>query len=598
MCGINLVLNFSEGGEEAIQEMMAATRHRGPDQSAWLHVSSGIFLAANRLKIHELGEAGNQPVVNEDGEGILVWNGALYNCQELKNELLEGGVVFKSRSDAEVLIHWLRTFGEKGVGRLQGMFALIFVDKKKHKMIIARDLFGKKPLYYYHKDNQWLFSSEARGITASGLVGKALDATQYLPYFYSRHTFPDKSFFRYVNQLMPGKVLVLDFHGRLISEDSLEIKEERIDLPTVPEFREMVLDLVLKNFHADVPVGVILSGGVDSSLLLHTWYQETGLPLFTFTATFAPQYLEKYNDPKFAAALAAKYHCAHHEVLITPELVLLHWDEYVASLDQPIGDSASFLTWMVAKEAKKHVKILISGAGADELFSGYDRHKAFRFYLKHMRKMPSFVGNKFLVKYLPRRLKKFVEAVSASPEETYLNFSSLQTIPLHLRPEFLRYFPKGLPPYKTALSWDRDYYLTNDVLKIHDNATMAHGLEGRAPYMDEGLVALSKNLSEEQHLSLAPKYWMKEILKEDGWEVISNRKKMGFGLPLQEWLVSERLFRERVFSTIRRFEANAGRDCPEDMRHLARHPEAHIREGFLQVWNLFVLASWKEKQEL
>jgi len=598
MCGINMVLNFRQEGEEAVQKMMAATSHRGPDHFAWLEVTPNIFLAGNRLKIHELGEAGNQPVMTQDGEAILVWNGALYNYQELKNELLEGGVVFESRSDAEVLIHWLRKFGEKGVERLQGMFALIFVDRKKRNIIITRDLFGKKPLYYYHKDDRWLFSSEARGITASELIGKSLDATQYLPYFYSRHPFPDRSFFSNVKQVMPGQVMVLDFGGRVASKTILNIKEERVDLPTVPEFRELVLDLVLKNFHADVPVGVILSGGVDSSLLLHTWYQETGVPLFTFTAAFAPQYDSKYCDSKFAAALAAKYRCPHHEVLITPESVLLHWDEYIASLDQPIGDSASFLTWMIAKEAKKHVKVLISGAGADELFSGYDRHKAFKFYLKHKQMMQYLVGKKFLTKYLPRRLKKLFEAVSSSPEETYLNFSSLQTIPLDLRAEFLRYFPKGLSPYKTAISWDRQYYLVNDVLKIHDNATMAHGVEGRAPYMDETLVTLSNSMSEEQHLSLNPKHWMKEILKQDGLGEIAARKKMGFGLPLQEWMASEPLFREKVFSTIQRFESISGMDFPEDMRQLGRCPQDHVQQSFLQLWNLFVLASWKEKQSL
>ena len=383
MCGINLVLNCPEKGEEAIQKMMKASRHRGPDHSAWLKAAPGIYLAGNRLKILDLGKAADQPIMTEDGKAFLVWNGALYNYQDLRNELLEQGVVFESRSDSEVFLHWLKLFGEKGVKQLQGMFAFAFVDKEEGKIIVGRDPFGKKPLYFNHQNGQWLFSSEARALAMSGLVAKQLDASQYIPYYYSRHTFPDHSFFEGIGQVMPGQVMVFDFTGYQHADIRLKIIQEQVDLPDVESFREMVLDAVLKQFHADVPVGMIFSGGADSSLLLQTWYKETGIPLNTFTAAFDPKYQGKYSDPEFASALAEKYHCAHHEVLISPETVFENWDGYISSLDQPVGDSASFLTWMIAKEAKKYVKVLVSGAGADELFSGYDRHRAFRFYLKN-----------------------------------------------------------------------------------------------------------------------------------------------------------------------------------------------------------------------
>ncbi|MEX2593010.1 MAG: asparagine synthase (glutamine-hydrolyzing) [Anditalea sp.] len=598
MCGINLVLNHPEKGEEAIQKMMNASRHRGPDHSAWLKAAPGIYVAGSRLKILDLGEAGNQPVTTEDGKAVLVWNGALYNYQDLRNELLGKGVVFGSRSDSEVLIHWLKLFGEEGVKQLQGMFAFAFVDKEKGKVIVGRDPYGKKPLYFNHQNDQWLFSSEARAIVLSGVVMKRMDVSQYVPYFYSRHTFPDLSFFKGIGQVMPGTVMAFDFTGHHYVSISLEINREQVDLPSVTDFREMILDAVLKHFHADVPVGMILSGGADSSLLLHSWHQETGIPLNTFTAAFDPKYQGKYSDPKFASALAANYHCIHHKVWVTPEIVFENWGEYISSLDQPIGDSASFLTWLIAKEAKKHVKVLVSGAGADELFSGYDRHMAFRYYLKNPSLFRSLAKWILLSPLLPRRIKKILNAITDSAEGTYLNFSSLQSIPFDIRNDFLAYYPKDTSPYKAALSWDREYFLVNDVLKIHDNATMAHGLEGRAPFMDESLVALSNSLSEEQHILLEPKQWIKMILKEDGLEEIASRKKLGFGLPLKEWFETDQIFRERIFLAIQTFEVASGTDFPEDMRKLARHPEEHIQDSFLQIWNLFILASWKVKQGL
>jgi asparagine synthase (glutamine-hydrolysing) len=597
MCGVNFILNYKEG-EHAIQRMMEATAHRGPDHSSWRKVGEKIFLAGNRLKTHDLGEAANPPVFLEDGTAALVWNGALYNYDELKNQLLAEGVVFTSRADTEVLIHWLRSRGEEGIKKIEGMFSLIFLNRTDERVIVARDSHGKKPLYYSRGNSQWLFSSEARGIIASGLIGKTIDSSQYLPYFYSRHSFPEKSFFQDVKQVQPGEILSIDFAGHLMSTSKVEREQGPTALPNLPRFKEMVLDAVIKNFQADVPVGLILSGGVDSTLLFHAWYQETEQPLHTFTAVFASSYRSKYNDADFAAEVARKYRCAHHEVLINPELVLRHWDEYIAFLDQPVGDSAGFLTWMIAKEAKQYVKILISGAGADELFGGYDRHKAFRWYLKYQDKVNSLSRFRPFRGLLPRRMKKFLEAVAPSPAATYLNFSSLQTIPVSWRQKFLSYYPEEESPYKAALAWDRDYYLVNDVLKIHDNATMAHGLEGRAPYLDHALVALSQNMTEEQHLAMEGKYWLKEILREEGWEKIAARKKLGFGLPLEEWLQEDGAFSKKVCSTVRSFGASSGGDMPEEMRKLALHPEKEKKTSFLQIWNLFILASWKQQQGL
>ncbi|AWW30875.1 asparagine synthase (glutamine-hydrolyzing) [Echinicola strongylocentroti] len=592
MCGINLAMNFSESGKTAIQQMMKATAHRGPDLSAWCKINDQLFVAGNRLKTVDLGDWSNQPVQIDDGAFTLVWNGAIYNSDDLRNQLLQGGVAFESRSDSEVLLQWLKTHGASGVKALQGMYALVFVHRESKEVIIARDPHGKKPLYYFHHNNRWLLSSEARGILASGLTPKRLGSGQLVPYFYSRHSFPDKSFFQQVQQILPGKVLQLDFEGNITGEFQTEIPSHHQKLPDKEDFRSLLTDAVLKHFQADVPVGVLLSGGADSSLLLQCWAQETDIPLPTFTVSFEQKYLKKYPDPVYARKVAEKYRCAHHEVLVTPKLLLQHLPEYIASLDQPIGDSASFLSWMIAKEAKKHVRILISGAGADELFSGYNRHEAFKHYLQHkalVLNAAKSIGN---FPFLGRRFKKLAKGIREDESTTFLNFSSLGTIPEEHLSAFAAYYPSGLTPYKAALEWDRSYYLVNDVLKIHDNALMAHGVEGRAPYLDEALVSLSKSLSEEQHLALKPKEWIKALLADGGQGKVASRKKTGFGLPLREWLEEDKELQSLVFETIKTFAQEHQHTISEEMLTLALQPGKHLKHHFLEIWNLYILAAW------
>ncbi|MDN3669220.1 asparagine synthase (glutamine-hydrolyzing) [Echinicola jeungdonensis] len=591
MCGINLIVNYPEKGEKGIQKMMEATRHRGPDHSNWKMVSPNLMLASNRLKTIDLNSWSNQPLCLDDGQIFLAWNGAIYNYENLRNRLLDKAVTFESRSDSEVLLRWIQHFGTKGLQELEGMFAIAFLDKANRQLIIARDPHGKKPLYYHKQENKWLFSSEARAIATSGLIHKSLNESQFLPFFYYRHAFPDQSFFRNIHQFHAGEFWKMNFEGKILEKGSLEIKKTEIPLPNKNKFRELLLDALLKQGFADVPVGILLSGGADSSLLLDIWHEETGIPLHTFTATFEAKYLSQYQDPKYASWVSKKYHGEHHEICITPESILENWSSYIKDLDQPIGDSAGFISWMIAREAKKTVKILLGGAGADELFSGYNRHKAYRYYLQNKKWLTSF-GSKGEWLPLGRRFKKFLNALSASEQITYLNFSALQNIPEKSRGLFEAYYPNEKDPYLSALEWDRQFYLPNDVLKIHDNALMAHGIEGRAPYLDGALLSLSRSLSEAQHLSLEPKQWIRELLEDVGLKKVSKRKKLGFGLPIREWLESHSEFKRMVFGEIKAFENQFGELFPDDMRTLSKNPESHLKDSFLQIWNVFVLASW------
>ncbi|AFL83537.1 asparagine synthase, glutamine-hydrolyzing [Belliella baltica DSM 15883] len=596
MCGVNLIIKPEGDGKEAIKQMMLSTAHRGPDFSGSCQISDQVWMAGNRLKILDLSEASNQPMWSEDKKAVLVWNGALYNYQDLRNQLLDLGYTFKTNSDSEVFLLWLKHFGENKISELHGMFAFTFVDLEKKEVIVGRDPSGEKPLYFYQNDQSWLFSSKARGINSALISKPTINQNQFLPYFYSRHSFPNQSFFLGVHQVLPGKGYVIDFEGNVLKNLSWTHQKLANITPNQAEFESRLKDAVLKNFHTERPIGVILSGGADSSLLYQLWLEETGQPMPTFTVAFDKKYQEKYADPIYANKLTNRYEGYHHEVLVTPEKITKNWQEYINTLDQPIGDSASILTWLVAKEAKEEVQVLISGAGADELFAGYNRHLAFLKYLQR----PKFYENLKGIASgfpLPASLKKFFSGIDQDPRKTFLNFSSLQNIPEEEFSKFLAWYPNEESNFQNALHFDRTYYLINDVLKIHDNACMAHGIEGRAPYLDFELIQWTKSFSEASSIAFAGKKLIKTALKERGLKMIANRKKIGFGLPLKEWFSENLTFRNWVYSEIKNMHDTWGKYFPQAMQPLTKEPQKAPKDQFLLIWNMFILASWlKNKQ--
>jgi len=593
MCGINVIINPDSDSQKAIELMMHATIHRGPDHSGFSKVGENVFFAGNRLKILDLSETSNQPLWTKEKDAVLVWNGALYNYQDLRNELLDLGCEFIGSSDSEVLLYWLKNFGTDKIDRLKGMFAFAFADLEKKQIFIARDFSGEKPLYYLQEGNNWYFSSETKGILAGSPGQRTINSHQFLPYFYYRHSFPDSTFYQQVQQVLPGEVWVLDFSGSILERQELGIPPFHNHQVDQSIFEETLKDSVLKNFNAERPVGMVLSGGADSSLLYSLWYEDTGQPLNTFTIALEKKYQTKYNDPYFAKYLVKKYPSFHHEIPVSQSDVRDNWQEYIQSMDQPIGDSAGFLTWFVAKTAKETVKVLISGAGADELFGGYNRHRAYWHYLHNpnLYKFLKTLGLNFL---FPSTWKKVLQSIHHNPDLTFIQMAALQTIPDDFLGEFQKWYPKHENPLKNALEWDRTFYLVNDILKIHDNACMAHGIEGRSPYLDMDLLSMVHAESGENMYNMIGKKFIKSALQNRGLGKIANRKKLGFGLPLLEWF-EEREFRDWVFEPIIEMEKIWGQEFPIEMRKLAANPRKAEKRQFLQLWNLFILASWLKK---
>lgn len=593
MCGINIILG--KDPDNRIQSMMTATAHRGPDHSAYCQVSENLHFAENRLKILDLSDASNQPLWTENKDAVLVWNGAIYNYQDLRNQLIDVGYQFRTNSDSEVLLYWLQHKGEAGLQSLKGMFALAFADLKKNSLIIARDPSGEKPLYYGEENGTWYFSSESKSIQIAKQHRAKIDTDQFPYYFFLRHAHPEHTFLNGIQQFPIGTCWTMDLEGKNRKEDIWSIQTEVRGNPDHTLFEELLKDAVLKNFHAERPIGAMLSGGADSSLLYALWYEETGIQMPTFTVYLEGKLQKKYSDPLFAKRFGKKYPSFNHPVEISLQKIRENWKEYIQSLDQPIGDSAGVLTWILAKEASQQVKVLISGAGADELFGGYNRHKAYLSYLQHPN-FWHFLKKSGIARLLPSDLEKMVQSIEDSQSLTYIQMAALENLPEGLLKELQLFYPAKADGIKNALDWDRTIYLVNDILKIHDNACMAHGIEGRAPYLDTELIALSLQLSEEKHRELIGKQWIKTSLQKRNLDFIGKRKKLGFGLPLMEWL-SDRDFKEWVFEPIQKMEKEWGNHFPQEMRNLASNPGKARGRQFLQIWNLFLLASWLQENQ-
>jgi asparagine synthase (glutamine-hydrolysing) len=592
MCGIHVLIQPETDGLIAIERMMHATEHRGPDFSGFCEVKEGIFFAANRLKIQDLGDSSNQPLWSKDKSAVLVWNGEIYNHHELKNFLDTKGYLIDSDSDSETLLHWLLAFGKEGIQELKGMFAFVFADLNKGEILISRDKSGEKPLYFHKKENSWTFSSETKGILAGMSKNTGIDKSQFLPYFYYRHSLPDQTFFNEVNQVLPGEIIRLDLEGNEIRREKMVLEPIQKQEVSQNRFEEILQEAVSRGFAAKRPVGMVLSGGADSSLLYSVWYEHSGKKLQTYTIALDSKFQAKYNDPYFARLFNKKYPSELNEIPVSKSTVMENWEAYIQSIDQPIGDSAGFLTWLVAKEAKAEVKVLVSGAGADELFAGYNRHRAFRHYLNH----PKLLKQIASISDFPFSgyLKKLLQSISDTPEDTFIQMAALEKIPEIYLDIFRPWYPKGPFDFKNALDWDRTFYLVNDILKVHDTACMAHGIEGRAPYLYPDLLNFAIGQTEQELLKNNSKVFIKEALRKRGLPQIADRRKLGFGLPLQEWM-EEKDFQEWVYRQIRQMSKDWGDCFPPEMYKFVSQPEKADRRQFLLVWNMFILAGWLSK---
>ena len=386
MCGINLIFDRQNKVDASLISKMAEnTSHRGPDETiikTLKSANSTFHLAANRLKITDQTNAAAQPFMLEDQKHLLLFNGEIYNYFDLKNELLREGISFRSHSDTEVLFHWIRLFGISRLEELNGMFAFVYADIEKEELWMARDRFGIKPLYYYQDQNHFVISSELNSIMSSGIPPKKINKEQISHYLLYKYAKPPETFFKGVYALQPGNVLhhaknEVDFQSFYTTpsvDPAFEYSQN--------DAEDLIRQSLVEQLQSDVPIGLLLSGGVDSTLLLAIAKSE-GYTMPTFSIVNSKQDRAFGTaDDRFARLASSTFQSDHHEIMLDIG-ILDQFDQMISKMDQPIGDSAYFMTSLISQEASKSVKVLLSGAGADELFGGYNRFQAFSTYLKN-----------------------------------------------------------------------------------------------------------------------------------------------------------------------------------------------------------------------
>ena len=536
MCGLNALLCDASIGTALIEKMNTATAHRGPDSSAFIsipwHKQQSLFLGFNRLKIVDVHERANQPFQSSDKRYSLVFNGQLYNYIALKNQLLAQGVAFSTASDTEVVMHWLRLYGEKGVSDFNGMFALVFVDAQEKAFFTARDPQGMKPLYYAQAGEALVISSECRGIFASGLITKRFNQ-EAIPYYLAYKAAPaPATFFQGVWELPPQSI------GRFPENQALDI-QKYTPKPTENlnelSLREGLQEALLNHLQGEVNGGIFLSGGIDSTLLL-ALLQDLGisLPAFSIQFTDSPS-----PDSEYAQKAAKQYGAPWFPTPVDAS-IWEAFETFVRSVDQPVADSAAWLTQLLSQSARKRgITFALSGAGADELFAGYNRHQAFWQTLNHPRMMGvlkryqdgllPLIG--FFAPHKKRHWQQFLSALSPSAQETFLRFCAMQSpLPPFEKKEL------GSPEeaFRWALAHDQSHYLVEDVLTVSDRMSMWHGLELRMPFLDKTVVEIARQYTAQELLANGRKTPLRNLLLFLEGKAYVQRSKMGFGMPLAE----------------------------------------------------------------
>lgn len=621
MCGISGYLEFASASriERASLEAMSFTlNHRGPD-SAGQWIGAGIGLAHRRLSIIDLA-GGDQPIGNEDGRVQVVFNGEIYNYLGLKRELEGKGHRFSTSSDTEVLVHLYEEMGERLVERLRGMFAFAIWDDRRKQLLLGRDHIGQKPLYYYHRGGEFLFGSEIKAILAFDSVDRTLDYEAIEDYLTFGVIPGEKSIFRHIRKLPPAHTLMIrqqTFDASLLRYWRLEGEpdESRTEADWLKIIDEKLQETVKAHQIADVPVGAFLSGGLDSSTIVASMQQEIGQPLKTFSIGFEDQ---RFSELPYARKVSNHLETEHYEDVVTPDAVE-SLQALIQCYDEPFADSSAIPTIAVARLAREHVKVVISGDGGDEAFGGYTR------YAHDLRegairgRLPVWFRKNIIspmgqlwpkADWLPRplRAKTMLTNLALDPAAAYANTISICRLDLRrelltgdLRRELHGYrpedrlrpaFERGHDLLQSMLLCDVEMLLPDDFLVKVDRASMSVGLEARPPLVDHEFLEMAIRIPSRFKIQGGEsKAIFKKLARRKLPAETIDRPKKGFEIPIDSWLKGP--LRPLVE------DALLSEDSPvADVIDLAvvnsmyrRHQSGVGRHGAV-LWSLLVLAEW------
>jgi len=622
MCGIAGFVESADverrlGADEAralVRHMCQVIRHRGPDDEGAL-VEPGIGLGMRRLSIIDVA-AGHQPIDNEDGSVSIVFNGEIYNFQELRRDLEASGHRFSTNTDTEVIVHAYEQWGAGAFPKLRGMFGLAIWDRRTRRLVIARDRVGIKPLHYATAGGRLYFGSEIKSILCApdlprDLNPDALD--HYLSFLYAPR---DASFFARIKKLPPGHTLTwqdgaitIERYWRPATEETFRGSEAE----AVEQLEHVLADAVRAHLVSDVPLGAFLSGGIDSSLVVGLMSRVSGTRVKTFSIGFGePQ----YDELAYARQVAARYATDHHEDVVTPDGISI-LDALVSHFDEPFGDSSAIPTWYVSQLAARHVTVTLSGDGGDELFGGYDRYlqdprvaAIDRYAPPAIRRVAGLVasrlpqgarGKRFLRHIASSTRGRYVDAVGFfnADDKASLYSSGLRASLSPVDPEqrvltvFDRY--ADLPWASQMMRFDIETYLPEDILTKVDRTSMAHSIESRVPLLDNDVIDFALTLPASMKIRNGRrKHVLKEVAARYLPAGLIDRRKQGFGVPLDVWFRGS--LRELFSDTLLSARSLArGYFEPSYLRQLLHEHVSGRRDHALRLWQLVVLERWHQQ---
>ncbi len=610
MCGIcGIVSANGPADPDRLARMSAKLVHRGPDSDGTF-AGGQAALAARRLAIIDL-ETGDQPIANEDGTVHVVQNGELYNYRELREELERDGHRFRTHGDTEVLVHLYERDGPAFARRLRGMFAVALWDAARRRLVLARDRYGIKPLYYRSDGDGLEFASELRALPRGEIDLDALEA------FLAFNSIPAPlTIFREARKLPPGHLLVweggqarLERYARPAPAPVEELREDD-EAELIEELRSRLRDSVRAHLVSDVPVGVLLSGGIDSSALAALAAQEISEPVRTFSIGFEERSFDELSD---ARLVAKRYGTRHRELVMRPDAALL-LPALAEAFDEPFADSSALPTYLVSRLAAEDVKVALSGEGGDELFGGYYTYVA---DLLALRAGSLARLARPLVERLPTstarasfdyKAKRFVRGADLPPLERHHSWKEIFSADARAELTGRR---NGFDPvdlYRERFAEtdraellarlqdvDLGLYLVDDLLVKTDRASMAHSLEARVPYLDPAVTNLALALPTRHRVrGLRKKVLLRKAVAPLVPERIVRGKKRGFSIPAAAWLRGElEPFARETLSpeTLRR----QGFFRPEVVRALIDRHVAGEEDLSRQLWGLLAFTLWHER---
>lgn len=601
MCGFVGFCDDSKNKKKIIRDMADIIKHRGPDSDGY-YVDNNIALGFRRLSIIDL-DKGSQPIFNEDKDKVIVFNGEIYNYKEIREELKSKGHKFSTNTDTEVILHGYEEYKEDILNKLRGMFAFVIYDIKEKSLFGARDFYGIKPFYYYYDNENFLFGSEIKSFLGSPNFKKELNKDMLSQYLTFQCSIGEDTFFKNTYKLLPGHYFIYkdkELEVKKYYEVKLEPNDDKSLEEWVSGIREVIDNSVLAHKVSDVEVGSFLSSGVDSSLIAK---------LSSVDKTFTVGYdNKKYSEIDYAKEFSDKINVSNVSKKISKEEYFKEFSNVQYYMDEPLADASAVMLYFLSKTASKHVKVCLSGEGADEIFGGYNiyhepysvswynkipyfirkcigilvypfrNYTGFNFLYRRSKKIEDrYIGNAFI--FEPNDAKKIVNFNYGN--KTYKDFTK-------------SYYDKvsDLDVVTKMQYIDFNFWLIYDILLKADKMSMANSLEVRVPYLDREVIEYASKLpSKYKIVGNETKYAFRKVAKEELADKVADKKKLGFPVPIREWLKEDDVYQEvkNMFLESEYFFK------PKKIIKLLDDHKAGKRDNSRKIWTIYTFLVWYQE---